>query len=356
MRDASRKKWSKIEIVGLVLVISSLLALVFSPDSLSNLFNSITQQVFPVVIGVFLTSDVGIAIVVSVIVGRILERFGFTDALIRVFLPIMKKLNINPSVVIPSIYNILGDINASGKVAGPVLVKAKATKAEQKIAIATMIQNPQSFATFVLGLIALSAFKINSLPLVLLSIFLPLIIVPFILSKTIYRNTKAVELQELPRFTPNTPIMKVLFDSGIEGMHLLLLVIMPAVAVVFSIIGVLDFIGIWSFIQSCMGSILSFLGVEPSSGIVTFLVSPTLAMSQIADLVGQIDPRLVVGGFVLANSGLPLSVILGQVPATWAESTDLTEKEAMMAGILGCVIRLITAALLAYALTPFIVG
>lgn len=86
-----------------------------------------------------------------------------------------------------------------------------------------MIQNPQSFATFVLGLIALSVFKINSLPLVLLSIFLPLIVVPFILSKTLYKNTKEVELQELPRFTPNTPVMKVLFDSGIEGMQLLFL-------------------------------------------------------------------------------------------------------------------------------------
>ena len=356
MKETNRKKWTKIEVIGLILVISSLLALIFSPDSLSNLFNAITAQVFPIVVDVFLTSDVGIAIVVSVIVGRILERFGFTDALIRLFLPIMKLLNINPSVVIPSIYNILGDINASGKVAGPVLVKANATKAEQKIAVATMIQNPQSFATFVLGIITLSVFKINSLPLVILSIFLPLIIVPFILSKTIYRNTKGVELEELPRFTPNTPIMKVLFDSGAEGMHLLLLVIIPAVAVVFSIIGVLDFLGIWSQIQYYMGSILSVLGIEPSSGIVSFLVSPTLAMSQVADLVGQIDPRLVVGGFVIANSGLPLSVILGQVPVTWAESTDLTEKEALNAAILGCLIRIVTATILAYGLTPFIVG
>ena len=149
--------------------------------------------------------------------------------------------------------------------------------------------------------------------------------------------------------------MKVLFDSGIEGMHLLLLVIIPAVAVVFSLIGVLDFIGIWTPIQQYMGSVLSVLGVEPSSGIVTFLVSPTLAMSQVADLVGSIDPRLVVGGFVLANSGLPISVILGQVPVTWSESTDLNEKEALNAAILGCIIRILTATLLAYALTPFIV-
>lgn len=81
---------------------------------------------------------------VSVIVGRVLERLGFTDALIRIFLPVMGAMGINPSVIIPSVYNILGDINASGKIAGPILVKAGATQDEIKLSIATMIQNPQS--------------------------------------------------------------------------------------------------------------------------------------------------------------------------------------------------------------------
>lgn len=208
-------------------------------------------------------------------------------------------------------------------------------------------------ATFAIGLVALTAFGINPLPVVLLSIFLPLIVVPFFLSRTLYRDTKAVELETLPRFTPQTPMMKVLFDSGIEGMQLLLLVIIPAVAVVFTLIGVLDFLGVWAAIEAGIGSLLSALAIEPTTGVLSVLVSPTLAVAQLPALTG-IDPRLVVGGFVLANSGFPLSVVLGQVPATWAESTGLPEKDGLIAAVLGCGIRLTTAAALAYWLTPFI--
>lgn len=168
---SSRKKWKAIEVVGLFLVILSFIVLLVSPDSLSGLFDSITKQVFPIVVDVFLLSEVSVAIIISVIVGRILERLGFTDALIRIFIPIMKFFKINPSVIIPSVYNVLGDINAAGAIAGPVLVKAKATKGEQKIAIATMIQSPQSFATLVLGLVVLTKFNIKALPLVIVAVF-----------------------------------------------------------------------------------------------------------------------------------------------------------------------------------------
>lgn len=168
---SSRKKWKAIEVVGLFLVILSFIVLLVSPDSLSGLFDSITKQVFPIVVDVFLLSEVGVAIIISVIVGRILERLGFTDALIRIFIPIMKFFKINPSVIIPSVYNVLGDINAAGAIAGLVLVKAKATKGEQKIAIATMIQSPQSFATLVLGLVVLTKFNIKALPLVIVAVF-----------------------------------------------------------------------------------------------------------------------------------------------------------------------------------------
>ena len=175
----SRKRWMRIEIVGLALVVISFLTLLISPESISGLFNSITNQVFPIVVNVFLLSEVGVAIIISVIVGRILERLGFTDALIRIFIPIMKIFKINPSVIIPSVYNVLGDINAAGAIAGPVLKKAKATKAEQKISIATMIQSPQSFATLVLGIVVLTKFGISALPLILISIFLPIVLLVF---------------------------------------------------------------------------------------------------------------------------------------------------------------------------------
>lgn len=351
----NRSSWSLYEKIGVTIVVGSLALLLFVPDSLSNMFDMMIKEVTPVVVDTFLTSEVGMAIIVSVIVGRMIERLGFTDGLIRIFLPVMKLFKINPSVIVPSAYNILGDINAAGKIAGPILMKAKATKAEKKIAVATMIQSPQSFATFVLGLIALSAFGINAFPLVVLSIFAPLIIVPFLLSKTIYRDTKEVDIGELPRFTPNTRFLDTLFSSAMEGTRLLLLVIIPAVAVIFAIIGLLKFIGIWGGIESLLASALTFISVEPETGMVSILAAPTLAVAQLAEIAQSIDPRFIVGSFVLANSGFPLSVLFGQVPVTWAESTDLNEKQVIEAAVVGIVIRLFSAWALAYLLTPFLV-
>lgn len=351
----SRSHWRFWEIIGVLLVFGLLIILLAAPNALSELFNIVLAEVTPVVVDIFLTSEIGIAIIVSVIVGRILERLGFTDGLIRIFVPIMKLFKINPSVIIPSVYNVLGDINAAGKISGPILVKAKATKAEQKIAIATMIQSPQSFATFVLGLIALTVFGISAFPLVILSIFVPIVIVPLLLAKTIYRDTKKVELTELPRFTPNTKFLHTIFASAKEGAELLFLIIIPAVAAVFFFIGVLKFAGIWNYIETALSSSLLLLSIEPSTGLLSILAAPTLAVAQLADVSAAIDPRLIVGSFVLANSGLPLSVIFGQIPATWAESSQLTEKEALGAAIIGVIIRIITACLLAYGLTPFLV-
>ncbi|WP_156418633.1 hypothetical protein [Lentibacillus amyloliquefaciens] len=342
------------EIIGAAIVVLSIALLFFAPDALSQLFDTIIKEVKPVVVDTFLTGEVGIAIIVSVIMGRILERLGFTDGLIRIFVPIMKWFGINPAVIIPSAYNILGDINAAGKIAGPILVKAKTTKSEQKIAVATMIQSPQSFATFVLGLIALAAFGINSFPLVILSIFVPLIVVPFLLSRTLYRDTKKVVLDELPRFTPNTRFMNTIFSSAKEGAELLFLIIIPAVAVVFFFIGLLEFFGVWGMIESNLATVLTLLSIEPETGIVSILAAPTLAVAQMTDLASSIDPRLIVGSFVLANSGLPLSVIFGQVPVTWAETSDLNEKEVLEASIIGMILRIATACLLGYFLTPFL--
>lgn len=353
--NEERNRWNKDEKIGVALVILSLIILLFKPSALSNLFETIIDKVSPIVIDIFLTSEVGIAIIVSVIVGKVLERLGFTDGLIRMFLPIMKVLKINPSVVIPSIYNILGDINAAGKIAAPVLTKAKATKAEQKIAIATMIQSPQSFVTFVIGLIALNKFGIKPLPIIILSIFVPLILVPFILSKTCYRDTKEVHIEDLPRFTPQTSYLQTIFDSAREGAELLFLVIIPAVAAVFTIIGVLEFAGIWQFIETGLASFLQFLSIEPNTGIISILASPTLAMAQLAEITTKMSPKLVVGSFVLACSGLPLSVIVGQVPVTWAEVSDLNEREIIISSMLGTLIRLITAFLIAYFITPFVI-
>lgn len=357
MEKSSKKrvKFKRYEVIGIFITFLALLLLFIAPDQLSQLFDTIIKEVTPVVIDTFLTSEVGIAVIVSVVIGRTLERLGFTDGIIRLFMPVMKWFKINPTVIIPSAYNILGDINAAGKITGPLLAKTKATKDEQKIAVATMIQSPQSFATFVLGLIALSIFGIRSFPLVVLSIFVPLIIVPFVLSRTIYRNTREVDPDQLPSFTPSTTFLHTIFESAREGTRLLLLVIIPAVTVSFTVIGILKFSGTWSPIETGLFNAFSFFSIEPETGMVSFLIAPTLAVAQMTDLALTIDPRLIVGGFVLANSGLPIFVIVGQIPAVWAETTDLVEHEVIIAALVGMVIRIITACIFGYFLTPFLV-
>lgn len=349
------KRWTRIEIVGVLLVIAATLTLLISPNTLSGVFDSIVESVFPVVVEVFLTGTVGVAIITSVIIGRILERLGFTDALMRIFVPFTRLIKINSAVVIPSIYNILGDINAAGKIAAPILVRSQATKSEQKIAIATMVQSQQSFSTFMLGMLAMTTVGINVFPVIILVVFLPVVVVPFILSKTIYRETKYVRLEELPKFTPTTRMMPTVFNAAREGAELLLLLIIPAAAVVFTLIGILDYAGIWSPIETGISSFLSALSIDPETGIVSILASPTLAMGMLAESAANIDPYLVLGSFVLASSGLPLATVFGQIPVVWAASSDLNEREAMFAAVLGAVMRLITAALVALLLGPLVV-
>jgi len=350
-----KKKWEKIELVGLALIIASLSVMMISPGTLAGLFTAMVDKVFPVVVEVFLTGTVGVTIIVSVVIGRTLERLGFTDALIRVFLPVTKLLKINSAVLIPSIYNILGDINAAGKISGPILVRSGATKAEQKMAVATMVQSQQSFSTFMLGMLALTAVGVNAFIVVIVAVFLPVLVAPFILSKTIYRDTKAVDIENLPKFTPQTGALPTLFNAAREGAELVFLLIIPAVAAVFAVIGLLEYIGVWKPIESTLSAGLLMLNIDPETGILSILATPTLAMAQLSEAAATMDPRLVIGSFVLASSGLPLSSILGQIPVIWAANSDLNEREAMSAAVIGIVMRLVTAFLVVYFLTPLLV-
>lgn len=352
-----KREITRIEIVGLVLVVLALIGLLFGADTMAGVFDAMVKNAF-IIFKVFIFGGtVGIAIIVSVMVGRILERLGFTDALVRIFVPIMKYVGVNSSVVIPSVYNILGDINAAGRIAGPILVKSNATKDEQKIAVATMVQSQQSFSTFMLGMLAMSIVGIKVFPVIIIVLFLPLVLSPLLLRLTIYRDTKFVPLDHLPRFTPDTPPLPTLFGAAREGAELLFLLIIPAGAVIYAIIGGLDYVGIWQPIKTFLNSTLSAVSIHPDTGILSILVSPTLAMGTLVDAVksNPIAPKLVLGSFVLASSGLPLSVVFGQIPAVWGEITDLTEKEAMGAAVLGVLLRFVTAALVAIFLTPLVV-
>ncbi|SDM74826.1 hypothetical protein SAMN04488137_1752 [Fictibacillus solisalsi] len=348
------KEKRKIEYVGLSLVAVLVVLLFFKPEWIGGAFTAMVEKVQPTVVNVFLTGSVGVAIILSVMTGRILERLGFTDALIRLFVPITKKLGINPTVVIPGLYHIVGDINAAGRIAGPILKKAHATKDEQKIAVATMVQCQQSFSCFLLGLIALSAAGINAFPVVVLTIFAPLFVVPWVLSKTLWRNTKTVNLKDLPSFTPHTPLFPTVFNGAKEGAELLFLFVIPAIAVIYGLIGILDFAGIWHPIETGMSTLFGWIGVHPATGITAVMASPTLAMDQMKSIAADLDPRFVVGAFVLSASGLPLSDIFGQIPAIWSANSDLSAKEALSAAVIGMLLRLITVLIMALGLTPLL--
>jgi hypothetical protein len=342
------------EITGFVVLALALIGLFINPGFIGGVFDAMVNRVKSVVVNVYLTGTLAVAIITSVMMGRILERLGLTDALLRIFMPVASWLGLNPAVVVPGVYNILGDINAAGRISGPVLKKAGATKDEQKIAVATMVNSQQSFSTFMLGLIALTAAGIWAFPVVIVAILGPLVLVPLLLSKTIYRSTKRVEVDELPSFTPKIGALQTVFGGAREGAELVFLLIIPAAAVIFAIIGALDYIGVWAGIEQGLTSLLSSLSIDPKTGILSVLASPTLAMNTLKDTAATLAPKLVMGSFVLAASGLPLQVVFGQVPAVWAANSDLNEKEAMAAAVIGTVLRIVTAVAMAVLVTPLI--
>ncbi len=353
--ELQRQKWQPIEYVGLVLLIVILACVFFFDKEFSGMFDAMFTRAYKMFeFYLFGASKLGAAIVVSVMTGRVLERLGLTDALMRLFLPVMKLIKVNAAVVVGVIYNILGDVNAAGRIAGPVVMKAGCTKDEQKIAIATMCNAPCSFSIIVLGIIALSAAGINPLPVMIVGIFLPIVLVPALL-KLFWRNTKAADIKDLPRFTPNTSAMDTLFGSAREGAQLVFLFILPAGCVVFALIGIMEYFGIWPIVTDVLGGFFSMIGIEPMTGVDTIMTAGTLAMKNLGTYLtdGTIIAttaavkKLIVGSFILANSAWPIQVPLGQIPAVWNGVVDLKNGEIMRAALIGCFLRLVYAAVVA---------
>lgn len=349
------KKMAPMTLVGLGLFALAMIALFAWPDSLNGGFMAMVNRAHPVVIETGILSKMSVSIVLSVIMGRVLERLGFTDALMRLFLPIGKLLKFNAAVLIPAIYNILGDINAAGRISGPILVKSKATLDEKKLAIFTMVQSEQSFSTFMIGLGCLTLAGTRVFTVVILAIFLPLFICPLIGRYTLYRDCKPVELESLPVFTPTTPFLNSVFAAGQEGMNTLFFLVLPAFAVVFGFIGLLDYMGIWQYMEPAIKGGLQFLNIDPASGLLSIMASPTLAMNTLIETAATIDPRWVIGSFVLAASGFPLSVIFGQIPLIWSNSCEMKPGEALRPALLGIIFRILTAGFIASVLGTMLI-
>jgi hypothetical protein len=337
-----RRKFSKIEFVGLALFIGSMLLLLIKPGIMGDLFNAMFNRAKPIVVDIYLASSVAGAILISVMMGRLLERLGFTDALMRIFVPLMKYIRVNAAVAVPAIYNILGDVNAAGRIGAPILKKAGATKDEQKIAIATMMQGPSSFSILVFGIICMTAVNAKIFLIFVLGLLAPVVLVPLILRLTIWRDAKPVALTDLPLFTPNNPLLSTIFDGAKEGAEILFLLIIPACAVVYAGIGALEYFKIWPFIQKGLETLLGWLNVDPKTGSVAILAGGTLALAQLREVAASTPAPWVVGTFILSASS-PLQVVFGQIPNVWKGITDLNEKDCIVAACVGLVIRIITA-------------
>lgn len=344
----TRRPWAKIEIIGLIIFVVSMVILFVKPSIIGDMFNKMFDRAFPIAVTLYLASKVMPAIIISVTVGRLLERLGFTDVLMRIFVPIMKYAGVNASIAVPAIYNILGDVNAAGRIAAPIIRQSGATKDEQKIAIATMMQGPSSFSILVFGITALAVANVNVFIVFLVSLFVPVFAVPFILRLTIWRDVKPIELTDVPVFTPtDKPILTTIYAGAREGAEVLFLLIIPACCVVFAAIGILDYIGIWPYIESGIKALLLACKIEPDSGLYSVLAGGTLGMIELNKIIVDTPAALAVGSFVLAASS-PLQVIFGQIPIIWSGPTDLSEGECIIAASVGFIVRLLTAAAFAY--------
>jgi hypothetical protein len=350
MEDKGRK-WARIEIVGLVLFIGCMLLLLIKPQVMGDLFNAMFNRAKPVIVNTYLASSVTGAIIISVMIGRLLERLGFTDALMRIFVPLMKFVRVNAAVAVPAIYNILGDVNAAGRIGAPVLKKTGATKDEQKIAIATMMQGPSSFSIIVFGIICMTKQETGILPFLVfvLGLLLPVLLVPLILRVTIWRDAKAVVLKDVPRFTPNKPFLSTIFDGAKEGAEILFLLIIPACAVVFAAIGALEYFKIWPYIQEGLNFVLGALKIDQEAGSVAILAGGTLALAPMMETAAGMKVALIVSTFLLSASS-PLQCIFGQIPNVWKGITDLNERECILAGVVGLILKLITAGIFGWIL------
>ena len=98
---------SNIEYVGMSLLALTLIILFVKPEIIGGSFDAMLKKAVGPVVNVYLTGTLGTAIILSVMTGRILERLGFTDALVRIFTPLAKVMKITPLIIVPAIYNMI---------------------------------------------------------------------------------------------------------------------------------------------------------------------------------------------------------------------------------------------------------
>lgn len=356
---SQKKSWNKWARIGLVVLIVFLAALLFVPQHVSGWFDAMAQKALNTVVKNWIIGATGVATIIAVMTGRILERLGMTDALIRVFRPISKLLNINPTFMIAGVYNFLGDANAAGKISAPIMKKAHATDDEIMVAIATMFQFPPTFASFMLGISCLSAAGVNAFVVLIFSVFVPLILCPLVLRFTIYRDCKYIEVEDIPSFTPSTNAMNTVFGSAIEGAQTLYLNIVPVACAMFAIIATLEYFGAWQYIQSGLYWFCDLCAIDPESGVMNIIVAATVGFPALTEriLAGEMIAKgVVVATFMIGTSSFPITLPLAILPRLWSEATGVKQSKALVACLIGILFRFICCAVMGHFIAPLIFG
>lgn len=334
-----------------------LAALLFIPDQVSGWFDAMSQKALNTVVTNWIVGATGVATIIAVMTGRILERLGMTDALIHLFRPISKLLNINPTFMIGGVYNFLGDANAAGRISAPIMQKACATEDEIAIAVATMFQFPPTFASFMLGIACLSTAQINAFVVLIFSAVIPLILCPLVLRFTLYRNCKYVDVDDIPSFTPTTNTMDTIFGSAIEGARTLYLNIVPVACAMFAIIATLEYTGVWQYIETALYSLCRVCSIDPESGVMNMLVAATVGFPALTErlLAGEIISKgVVVATFMLGTSSFPITLPFAILPRLWSEATNVKQSKLLVACLVGIVFRFVCCAVVGHIIAPLI--
>ncbi len=101
-----------------------------------------------------------------------------------------------------------------------------------------------------------------------------------------------------------------------------------------------------------MTSFFQSVSIEPQTGLLCSC-EPHACDEYPQGYRSHFEPRLVVGSFILAASGLPSGSVRAD-PAVWSQASDLSGTEAMGAAILGTVFRVLTAIAMALFITPLL--
>ncbi len=349
--------WTKIAILGVILFAVFMVALLIIPEHVAGLFNAMTNKAFTNGFNIYLLSSVGAGIVVSVIIGRLLERGGVTDGLVKLFTPLAKVLKMNPTTLVPGLYNFLGDVNAAGRITAPILQNAKATTDEKKIAIATMLQMPPAFGAFLYGIQLLSVGEINAFFIVVLGCLIPLFLVPLVLRFTIYRKCEYKDvMSEIPSFTPHgKSVVDTIFEGAIEGADVLIRLILPTTCAIFAVVAALEYFSVWPFIEKAFMALLDLCNIEPATGMRTLLVSGAVGQPALIELIESgtaVAPNMIVASMLFGSACMQFVLPLCQVPIVWKKGTDLTFGQALQACLVSWVLRLIWIALISYLVIP----